>query len=152
VGNEWVKDEGNGLMEMGVRFYTNNTGTFMSRDVLIYYGLSVRAYSYARNNPLVIIDPSGFDGYHEGCGGSSPHRHAQGPSGDIMISCAPETSNPCGQQNKAPVAEASPAAVKTGVVAAGAMYIGHLVAAAGGWLLGMVAEAVIDISYHAVAK
>jgi RHS repeat-associated protein len=58
VGNEWVKDEGNGLMEMGERYYRNETGRFISREPLL---ATNAVYLYSYNNPINYIDPSGED-------------------------------------------------------------------------------------------
>jgi RHS repeat-associated protein len=148
VGNEWVKDEGNGLMQMGARFYRNDTGIFITRDILLFYGLLVPAYSYARNNPLAIIDPSGFDGEHTGCsGGDSPHRHVMGPHGLMTESCSGQSSQQspqCGQPSKAPVGEVAPATV--GAVAAVAAGAGASEAAGAGAVIGTI----IHVAVHLV--
>jgi len=61
VGNEWVKDEGNGLMEMGARFYESPVGRFLSVDPVAYDAIpGERSYMYCANNPVNSIDPSGL--------------------------------------------------------------------------------------------
>jgi RHS repeat-associated protein len=60
VGNEWVKDEGNGLMQMGVRFYDTGKGRFIRNDPLYGINSYLSRYAYVRNNPMSTTDPSGL--------------------------------------------------------------------------------------------
>ena len=54
------KDEESSLSDFGVRKYDDEIGRFTSIDVLWekYRGLS--PYQYCRNNPLILVDPSGM--------------------------------------------------------------------------------------------
>jgi RHS repeat-associated protein len=49
-----------GLYNYGARFYSTVLGRFLSADPLTYDGLN--RYTYARNNPLAWIDPTGLMG------------------------------------------------------------------------------------------
>ncbi|MCS7193062.1 MAG: hypothetical protein NZ937_08790 [Armatimonadetes bacterium] len=54
-----------GLMHVGARYYEFGTGRWVQKDPMIGDFLkpqSLNKYSYARNNPLNLIDPNGFDG------------------------------------------------------------------------------------------
>lgn len=52
-----------GLIHMNGRVYDPGTGRFLSADPSVPYPTNIQSYnrySYARNNPLISIDPSGF--------------------------------------------------------------------------------------------
>lgn len=58
-----VMDEGNGLTFMRARYYTANTGRFISMDQLpggLRNPQSLDRFSYALGNPIMNIDPSGL--------------------------------------------------------------------------------------------
>ena len=66
-----------GLIHMNGRVYDPLLGRFMTADPSVPNPLNLQSfnrYSYALNNPLRIIDPSGFEGEEaggDGCGGAS---------------------------------------------------------------------------------
>lgn len=60
IGGHGVRQEGTaGLYHMGARFYDSTTMRFISRDPLMFDGGDINLYSYAMNNPVSIIDPTG---------------------------------------------------------------------------------------------
>jgi len=59
-GGAWgVTTESNGLDFMRARFYDPGVGRFQSPDPVVVSGTDANLYSYASNNPLTFIDPSG---------------------------------------------------------------------------------------------
>jgi RHS repeat-associated protein len=67
-------DDDLGLINMKGRIYAPDTGTFLTPDPLVqnlHSGNSYNHYAYAFNNPVNIIDPSGFQpqGCTSNCGG-----------------------------------------------------------------------------------
>ncbi len=53
-----------GLINMNGRVYDPDTARFISADPNVPYGHDIQSYSrfsYTRNNPLVMVDPSGFE-------------------------------------------------------------------------------------------
>ena len=52
--------EPNGLYYMNARYYDPTIGRFLSEDPLGLGGGDLTLYSYAGNNPLVFVDPSGL--------------------------------------------------------------------------------------------
>ena len=48
-----------GLMLLGYRFYSPDTGRFLTRDPTGYEG-GLNLYAYCRNNPVMNADPMGF--------------------------------------------------------------------------------------------
>jgi RHS repeat-associated protein len=52
--------EPNGLYYMNARYYDPSTGRFLSEDPLGLGGGDLTLYSYAGNNPVVFVDPSGL--------------------------------------------------------------------------------------------
>jgi len=67
TGHEMLDDVG--LIHMNGRIYDAAIGRFLSADPNVPYPLDLQSYnrySYARNNPLSLVDPSGFeDGYYD---------------------------------------------------------------------------------------
>ena len=64
IGQYGVMDESDGLHFMRARYYMANSGRFLSRDQLDKSGNDLQnldKFTYAFNNPLSRIDPSGFD-------------------------------------------------------------------------------------------
>lgn len=57
-------DSASGLQYLRARFYDPGTGQFMSRDPVA--SLTRAPYSYAGDNPVNMVDPSGFCGIHPG--------------------------------------------------------------------------------------
>ena len=55
-----VLREPNGLYYMNARFYDPAIGRFLSEDPLGLGGGDLTLYSYAGNNPVVFVDPSGL--------------------------------------------------------------------------------------------
>ncbi len=67
------RDTETGLDYFGARYYGNSTGRFTSPDPLLNSGRpwdpqTWNRYSYARNNPLVRIDPDGLYDFDKVCG------------------------------------------------------------------------------------
>jgi RHS repeat-associated protein len=60
VGQYGVMAEPNGLYHMRARYYDPNVGRFISEDPLGFGGGDVNLYAYARNNPVMLIDPFGL--------------------------------------------------------------------------------------------
>ena len=61
TGHEMLDDLG--LVHMNGRIYDPLLGRFLSADVLVQFPSSLQSYnrySYVRNNPLTVVDPSGF--------------------------------------------------------------------------------------------
>lgn len=60
-GRMGVRDEGNGLYYMLVRFYDSRSGRFISRDPIhLAEPKAVNPYQYAMSNPMLYIDPAGL--------------------------------------------------------------------------------------------
>ncbi|MBX7105905.1 MAG: hypothetical protein K1X57_17610 [Gemmataceae bacterium] len=55
-----VRDEGNGILSMGRRFYSSRFGSFLSNDPLSLLGGDSNIRRFARNQPTDEIDPSGL--------------------------------------------------------------------------------------------
>ena len=55
-----VLREPNGLYYMNARYYDPTIGRFLSEDPLGLGGGDLTLYSYAGNNPMVFVDPSGL--------------------------------------------------------------------------------------------
>jgi RHS repeat-associated protein len=54
-------DDGDGIVDMGGRVYDPGLGRFLSADPLVDDGgQALDRYSYARNRPLTLTDPTGF--------------------------------------------------------------------------------------------
>ncbi len=68
-----------GLIDMGGRFYDPAVGRFLSPDPFVPHPLNPQSwnrYSYVRNNPMTLVDPSGFfDGDEHDGYGTAPHRY-----------------------------------------------------------------------------
>jgi len=84
------RDSGSGLLYYGARWYDPVSGRFISADTIVPQPgnpQSLNRYSYAANNPLRFVDPSG----HRECEGAS---HCNGP--DPALSAAPPAyRGPC---------------------------------------------------------
>lgn len=59
VGKYGVLDDGNGLLYMRARYYSTESGRFISKDPIGYAG-GINLYTYANNNPENEIDPTGL--------------------------------------------------------------------------------------------
>ncbi len=61
TGHEQENDFG--LVNMGGRFYDPKIGRMLSQDPMAAPGFAdnLNAYSYVMNNPMTLVDPSGFD-------------------------------------------------------------------------------------------
>ncbi len=59
VGQWGVMREGNSLDFMRARYYDSSTGKFSSPDPIGINGGDLNLYNYAKNNPLIFIDPQG---------------------------------------------------------------------------------------------
>jgi RHS repeat-associated protein len=57
---EAAVDPALGLYDYNARFYSTTLGRFVSADPVSDDGLS--RYTYVSNNPLVLVDPTGYDG------------------------------------------------------------------------------------------
>jgi RHS repeat-associated protein len=60
AGQFGVLREPNGLYYMNARYYDPSTGRFLSEDPVGLGGGDMTLYSYAGNNPVVFVDPSGL--------------------------------------------------------------------------------------------
>jgi len=68
VGRFGVMDEGNGLHYMRARYYDPEIGRFLSKDSkhgLLKSPQTFHRYNYVINNPIKLIDPSGFSGQRD---------------------------------------------------------------------------------------
>lgn len=69
VGRYGVQDEENGLQYIRARYYASELGRFVTKDTLAGNdkdGQSLNRYVYALNNPVVLIDISGFSAQEGG--------------------------------------------------------------------------------------
>jgi RHS repeat-associated protein len=64
VGRSGVINEDNGLSFMRARFYSDETGHFITKDPIGLGGRDTNFYSYVSNDPLSGIDPSGLTKCH----------------------------------------------------------------------------------------
>jgi len=62
------KDKESSLGDFGVRKYDDGIGRFTSIDPLWEKYRSLSPYQYCRNNPLILIDPTGFGDEEQGGG------------------------------------------------------------------------------------
>jgi RHS repeat-associated protein len=60
AGSEMVQADAPNLYSMGLREYSATTGSFMSTDPLQIAGGNWDLYTYAYNQPLQLVDPSGL--------------------------------------------------------------------------------------------
>lgn len=66
------RDAESGLDDFGARYYGSNMGRFMSPDPVsmtverLFDSQLLNLYSYVRNNPLSLTDPTGLD-FYLGC-------------------------------------------------------------------------------------
>ena len=60
AGNQMVQTDAPGLLSMGVREYSASAGRFMGTDPLQIAGGNWNLYTYAYNQPLQLVDPSGL--------------------------------------------------------------------------------------------
>ena len=63
TGHEMLDD--NGLIHMNGRVYDPNIGRFLSADILVQAPTNTQSYnrySYVWNNPMSMVDPSGYQG------------------------------------------------------------------------------------------
>lgn len=77
-----------GLVDMGGRMYDAQLGRFLSADPIVQAPTNLQShnrYSYVWNNPLAMVDPSGFQGCRSGVraetvvGVATVAREAKGP-------------------------------------------------------------------------
>ncbi|WAJ70328.1 RHS repeat-associated core domain-containing protein [Catenovulum adriaticum] len=62
TGHKMLDD--NGLIHMNGRVYDPNIGRFLSADILVQaptHSQSYNRYTYVWNNPLSMVDPSGYE-------------------------------------------------------------------------------------------
>ncbi len=68
------RDSESGLDNFGARYDSSSFGRFMSPDPMfmndhhLFDPQELNLYSYARNNPLSLTDPTGLDIWLKGCG------------------------------------------------------------------------------------
>jgi RHS repeat-associated protein len=63
IGRHGVMDDGNGLAYVRARYYTPETGRFLTKDPQIGSDRntqSLHRYTYALNNPVILVDATGF--------------------------------------------------------------------------------------------
>lgn len=87
TGHEMVDEVG--IIHMGGRIYDPGLGRFMSADPIISDMTNVQRlnrYSYVLNNPLSLVDPSGFDGVSPMPSGAYGYITAYAPSGNAGLS------------------------------------------------------------------
>ena len=60
AGNQLVQTDAPDLFGMGVREYSPSAGRFLSTDPLQIVGGNWNLYTYAYNQPLQFVDPSGL--------------------------------------------------------------------------------------------
>jgi len=71
LGRHGVMDEGNGLYYVRARYYMPETGRFLTKDMLTGKDAdpqTLNRYVYALNNPIRLIDISGFSAKEGGAG------------------------------------------------------------------------------------
>jgi len=61
-----VMTDPNGLQYMRARYYSPHVGRFLSEDPIGFDGGDVNLYVYARNNPVLLIDPWGLCSFQQG--------------------------------------------------------------------------------------
>ena len=84
------RDSGSGLLFYNARWYDPVIGRFISADTIVPQPgnpQSLNRYSYAANNPLRYVDPSG----HRECEGAS---NCNGPD-PVLPAAPPAYSGPC---------------------------------------------------------
>jgi RHS repeat-associated protein len=92
VGQFGVKDEGNGLFQMGARSYSPVAGRFISPDPSGLSGGDADLYRYANNQPTGAIDPTGLTTYNTPYGQwvtfSSPAAYTKATGKSITFNAA----------------------------------------------------------------
>jgi len=99
-------DPETGLYNYGARLYDTVTGRFISPDTIVPYPRepqSLNRYSYARNNPLIYVDPTGhydeddaledFYGYYEGDYSDDSNSNYSNDSGNLSNNYSASSSN-----------------------------------------------------------
>ncbi|NLD93284.1 MAG: hypothetical protein GX639_11525 [Fibrobacter sp.] len=71
AGEYGILREPNGLYYMNARYYDPTNGRFLSEDPIGLSGGDLTLYSYAGNNPVVFVDPSGLCSQGSGSGVNS---------------------------------------------------------------------------------
>ncbi len=82
VGEYGVKDEGTGLKNMRIRFYSPIIGRFITKDTIESVN---NQYNYVENNPIIFIDPIGLWTIQIGWQGSAGAGLGITASGGIVI-------------------------------------------------------------------
>ncbi|NLD93286.1 MAG: RHS repeat-associated core domain-containing protein [Fibrobacter sp.] len=77
AGEYGILREPNGLYYMNARYYDPTNGRFLSEDPIGLSGGDLTLYSYAGNNPVVFVDPSGL------CSQSGALRTGLSIAGDV---------------------------------------------------------------------
>ena len=73
-----------GLQLLGHRFYDSTSGRFLNRDPMDTGG-GINVYGYVSNNPLDVVDPSGYMGSGRGGGGGGVSHGGWGPGGRSWV-------------------------------------------------------------------
>jgi RHS repeat-associated protein len=103
VGKFGVMDDGNGLLYMRARYYDPEIGRFINKDPIGFAG-GFNMYTYAGNNPVNFIDPSGLFCVYSQSTGSLTCTHDA--TGQQYLSCngyagnGPGLKNPNAQNQK----------------------------------------------------
>src|SRR2546426_6995193 len=64
IANILKRDQETGLDNFGPRYFSSQMGRMMSPDPLgghLFDPQTLNKYSYVRNNPLTLVDPTGLD-------------------------------------------------------------------------------------------
>ena len=95
-------DEALGFINMGGRIYHPRLRRFLSTDPLTSgSGQGLNRYSYVRNSPMMLVDPTGYDAAEVAAGNRAAYAEAQaalgwGCIGAVECSAAPSLAEPSG--------------------------------------------------------